>query len=242
MAEGRFSDVITAVAPAPGGWLVALTGLVAVSVTGASFVFAATGRQHLLINFNVMGTVVHEAGHALVACLTGGGVYRFRITSPDSGSVDSWYFTRFSSIVTSMAGYAMPPLAGLGAAALLHKGQAAAVLTLTTAMSIVILWVARDLLTLACIVAIGAIAASTLYWAPAWLQVLVAYLEAWLLLFSELGGLAYLVANRVRGLASGADDADDLAQETSIPGLFWIAVWFALILWALWTAFPLLWP
>lgn len=242
MGENHFSDVITAVAPAPGWWLVALTGLFAVLVTAFSIVGPVTGRRHVLVNLNVLGTVVHEAGHALVACLTGGGVYRFRITSPDSGSVDSWYFTRFSSVTTSLAGYAMPPLAGLGAAALLAKGQAAAVLTVTAAMSILILWVARDLLTLACIVAIGGIAAAALYWAPAWLQVLVAYLEAWLLLFSELGGLAALIANRVRYVQRDADDADNLADDTSIPGVLWIAAWLALILWALWTAFPLLWP
>ncbi len=238
LKEARLGDLITAVAPQPSAWLVALTGLVAALVTGSSIALLATGRRHLLLNLNILGTVVHEAGHALVACLTGGGVYRFQITSPDSGSVLSWYTTRFSSI----AGYAAPPLAGLGTAALLHKGQAAAVLTLTAAMSILILWVARDLLTLGCVVSIGGIAASTLYWGAGWLQVLVAYLETWLLLLSELGGLAALVMNRARGTHSGADDADELATDTSIPGALWITAWFALIGWALWAAIPLLWP
>ena len=242
VGEAGFSEVITAKAPAPGWWLVAGTGLFAVLVTGSSFVLVATGRRRALITVNVVGTMVHEAGHALVACLTGGGVYRFRITSPDSGHVLAWHKTWWSSLAITAAGYSAPPLAGLGAAALLHKGQAAAVLTLTVAMSLLILWVARDLLTLGCVVTIGGVAAVALFWGPPEVQVLVAYLEAWLLLFSELGGLTYLVVNRMRGLESGADDATSMAEQTSIPGVVWIVAWFALVVWSLWTAIPLLWP
>jgi hypothetical protein len=241
MGEGGLNEVVTATSPAPGWWLVATTGLFAVLVTASSFLLVATGERRMLITVNVMGTMVHEAGHALVACLTGGGVYRFRITSPDSGSVLVWHTSRLSSIATTAAGYAMPPLAGLGAATLLHQGKAAAVLTLTVAMSLLILWVARGLITVGCVLAIGGIAAATLFWAPAGLQVLVAYLEAWLLLLSELGGLSYLVANRIRGVQSGEDDADNLARQTSIPSVLWIFAWFALALWSLWTALPLLW-
>jgi hypothetical protein len=229
-------------ASAPSVWLVVATALFALLVTTSSFVKMATGKRHVLFHVNVLGTIVHEAGHALVSIVTGGGVYRFEVASPDSGATIYWYPSKFSVIATSAAGYAMPSLAGLGAAWLLHRGQASSVLTLTVATLVLLLLVTRDLVTLSCVLAVGVLTFAALYWGKDPLRNLVGYTEAWLLLTSEIGGLAAIIANRFQGFGPHTDDAASLAAETHIPALAWIVGWSALIGWALWQGAGLLWP
>ncbi|MEV6646898.1 M50 family metallopeptidase [Amycolatopsis sp. NPDC051371] len=113
MKRGKLDEIV----PAPSWWLVAATGLAAVAVALASVSMLMTGQPRLLTRFTVLGTFVHEGGHALMSVLTGGGVYRVAIFSPDSGVTWSWVPSRLSSILTSAAGYAMPSLAGLGGSA-----------------------------------------------------------------------------------------------------------------------------
>ncbi|WP_328617671.1 M50 family metallopeptidase [Amycolatopsis sp. NBC_00355] len=229
--------------PAPGPELVGITALVAAMVVVTSFAVPADGRRSVVYRANFLGTLFHEGGHALVSILTGGGVGRVAIDSPESGG--TWHRTPpgLAAVLTSAAGYAMPPLAGLGAAGLLHRGLVPAVLTLTLAAMVFLLLFTRDLLTFVVVVAVGAIVFGALRWAPLWLKNGVAYAEAWLLLTSELGGLRALVLNRIRhGFGGQEDDAAMLARSTGIPALVWIAAWLALIAWAVWRAIPLLWP
>lgn len=179
----------------------------------------------------------------MVSILTGCGVFRVEITSAESGGTWNWTPSPFAGVLTTAAGYAMPPLAGLGAAALLHRGLAPAVLVLTAVTMLFLLLFTRDAITGAAVVLVGAVAFCALQWAPGWLKNGIAYAEAWLLLTSEIGGLSALVVNRFHGGFRGqADDASSLAERTGIPAVVWIAAWFTLIGWAVWHAFPLLWP
>ena len=228
----------TATAQLPGGWAMA-AGIFALLVSASTFATLLSGRRRWLPVVNLLGTIVHEAGHATVCLLTGGGVYRLEITAPDAGSVESGSRSRLSRIATSAAGYAMPTLAGLGAAALLQHGHAPAVLTLTVVVMLLLLVVARGLLTMVAVAGVGFLAFATLFWGPGWLQAGLACTEAWLLLTSELGGVAVLIAVRVRR-RGGTDDAVNLARATHIPGLIWIAGWLFLIGWGLWQAAPIL--
>ncbi|SEF24086.1 Peptidase M50B-like [Amycolatopsis pretoriensis] len=242
MKRAKLDEIVNATAPAPGWWLVAVTGLAAVVVALASVSALLTGQGRLLTRFNVLGTFVHEGGHALMSVLTGGGVYRLGISSPESGVTWTWYPSRLSSILTSAAGYAMPSLAGLGAAVQLQRGHVAAVLTLTVVAAGLLLFLSADLLTFAIVAGIGLVAFAALAWAPPWTRTTIAYLETWLLLTSELSGVAHLFAARWNGEVSAIDDAASLAAKTHVPGFVWIAGWLALIVWALVKAFPLLWP
>lgn len=242
MKRGKLDEIVNATVPAPGWWLVAATGVAAAAVVLASVSALLTGQGRLLTRFNVLGTFVHEGGHALVSVLTGGGVYRLGISSPESGVTWTWYPSRLSSILTSAAGYAMPSLAGLGAAVQLQRGHVAAVLALTVVAAGLLLLLSADLLTFVIVAGIGMVAFAALAWAPQWAQTTVAYLEAWLLLTSELSGIGHLAAIRLRGGSENGDDAANLAAKTHIPGFVWIAGWLALIGWALVKAFPLLWP
>src|SRR4051812_12190004 len=151
----------------------------------------------------------------------------------------SWSPSWWSSFLTSLAGYAAPPLAGLGAASLLSRGHAPTVLALTATAMALILIVARGAYAVVTVLAVGVVAVAALYWGPTWVQQWVAYTETWLLLLGELGGLWALVDNRIRA-ADINDDAWDLAALTRIPSLVWILAWTVLIGWTVWTAFTML--
>jgi hypothetical protein len=245
------SQVADTAVPGPAWWVVLATAVFAVLVSASSLAPLVTGKRNALYNVNVFGTIAHEASHAFLTVLTGGGVYRFQITGPDSGATHGWYPSRLSAIAVDIAGYAMPSLAGLGAAALLHRGHAAAVLTITVTTLVLLLFVTRDAITLFSVLLVGVLVFATLYWGPVWLRNWVAYTEAWLLLTSEIGGLANIVANRTRARRRGReqerrakydDDADHLADRTHVPASVWIVGWFVVIGWTLWHGVPLLWP
>ncbi len=237
------AGVLNETVPAPGREVVTTTALLAAAVTAASFVSMFTGSRKILRLANVLGTIFHEGGHALVSVLTGGGVYRIQITSAESGGTRQWNPSWLARILTIAAGYAMPPLAGLAAAALLHRGHAPAVLGLTIAAMALVLLVTRDLLTAAIVLGVAGIAFVALYWGQGPLQNAFAYAEAWLLLTSEIGGLAAIIANRVsHGPDGHHDDASMLAAHTYIPAAAWIVGWFVLIGWALLHAIRLLLP
>lgn len=241
MDKGVFGEVITATTPAPGAGVVLLTGVFAAAVSVGSFVTMTTDRDRLLTVVNLVGTIVHEAGHALAAVVSGGEVVRLRVNSPTSGSTTLRKLTWLADVVTTASGYAMPTLAGLGAALLLHHRKTTVVLTLTVViMALLLLLVCRDLVTICDVIAVGGLAFVTLRWAPTLLQNCFVYAETWLLLTSEIAGVANIVVNHARG-RRGADDADVLARLTFIPSFVWIVGWLVLIGWGLWTAMPLLW-
>jgi peptidase M50B-like protein len=232
---------VTATSAAPSGWVVVLTGVFAVLVSAATFTVLLRGSHSMLVNLNVLGTAVHEAGHAAAACVTGGGVYQVQLTSAESGRTAMWSGSWLSQVATFAAGYAAPPVTGLAAASLLGGGHPGAVLAITVLAMAIILAATRDVITFGVVVAIGLLAGAALYWGPAWLVTGFGYLEAWLLLTSELGGLAHLVVARLTGDHRG-DDADQLARTTLIPSPIWILGWFVLIIWAIWQGAGLMWP
>jgi hypothetical protein len=237
MDSGKFGEAVTTTIPAPGAGVVLLTGAFAVAVSASSFVAMTTNRDRLLTVVNLVGTIVHETGHALAAVVTGGEAVRLRTTSPNSGSTTLRNLSWLPDVVTTASGYAMPTLAGIGAASLLHHGKTVTVLILTVVvMAVLLLFVCRDMVTICDVIAVGGLAFVTLR-----LQTYFVYTETWLLLTSEIAGVVAIVVNHVRG-RRGTDDADVLARLTLIPPFVWITGWLFLIGWGLWTAIPLLWP
>lgn len=235
---------ITAPTPPASWWVPVATGAFALLSAVSSAVAGGTWPRRIASSLVVLSTAVHEGGHALTACLTGGGVWFVQVHTPDSGLARTWHYGRLSAVVVSVAGYATPPLAGLGAASLLARGHAPMVLAVTVAAMLLLLVVTRDVITLAAVLGIGAVAGAALYWGPVWAQQVVAYVEAWLLLFSEAAGVWAILGPRLRPARYGDrehDDADSLAEETGIPGAVWIVAWLVLIGWAVWAALPLLW-
>ncbi|WP_410575283.1 M50 family metallopeptidase [Amycolatopsis sp. cmx-4-61] len=227
--------------PAPGWGVVGLTALFAFAVSLTSFTTPPSGRPSLLRKANVLATLFHEGGHAAVSLLTGGNVSRVAITSARGGTTYQTADSALGDVLATAAGYAVPPLAGLGAAALLHRGHVAAVLVLTLAALVFILLFTRDLLTFAVLVVVGAVVYCAFRYAPGWLRTAVAYTEAWLLLTCEIDGVRMLIVARMQdGFRNRTDDAAVLARSSKLPSPLWIGGWFLLNGWALWHAAPLL--
>jgi len=227
MAEGAPDGV-----GLPGWGLAVGGGIAALLIAASGFRSDRTWLRHVVDFPRVLSTIVHEAGHALSRILTGGQVGSIRIDSPDSGETKTSKGSWLASILVGFAGYATPPLAGLGIAVLIDGGKARSALVVTIVVMSLVLTVSRGLLTVLYVVTIGFVAFGVVYWGSTGLQLWVAYVEAWLLLLSEIVGL--------RTFRVG--DASALARKTLIPGKVWILAWLALNGWALWVAAPLLWP
>ena len=235
---------LSAVLPAPHWALVAATGMVGLLTVVSGLL--PRWRSRWAFGLGAVGVLAHETGHALIAVVTGGGVYTVRVDSPDSGVTHHWFYSWFGAVLTKFGGYAAPPLLGLGAAALLDQGKVAAVLTFTTVAMAVLLLIARGLLTVATVLSVGVAAFATLHWGGPLLQQTLAYSLAWLLLLAEISGVVVLVKiwwhGRDHDPDEVVDDATGMAALTRLPAPVWIAAWAAILGWSLWLAIPLLWP
>lgn len=228
-------QAISATIPTPAWWLVLGTGLFAIAVSISAV------RPGALTHFNVLDTLLHEFGHAAVGVLTGGSASRLQISSPDAGVTSTRVAPGFSTIAMSAAGYLFPPLSGLGSAYLLEREHAPGVLALLTAVTLLVLPIARGLLTIATVVGIGTLCLLTFWYGAPFVQNTLAYMIAWMLLWSAPTSLLPLVQVRLFGRV-GDDDAAGLHDDTGIPGCVWIAGWFAVAVWCLWSGVGLLWP
>jgi hypothetical protein len=226
----------------PGSGLALVTGLIALVISAAAFHRQSTWSRSVVVSFHVLSTIVHEMGHAVVTVATGGAVRAVVIDSPRTGSTQSSGISWLTSIIVAAAGYAAPPLAGLGVAALIDRGQPRAALALTVVVMGLVLLVGQGLRTRASVVVVGFVVFAAMRWGSAGLQLWVVYTEAWLLLLCEIPAVWILLTARLRGADSSGDDAAQLFRRTLIPGPIWIAGWLVLNGWALWTAVPLLWP
>ncbi|MCG8920295.1 M50 family metallopeptidase [Actinokineospora sp. PR83] len=233
--------MLTATTPAPSPTLVVISGVIAALISAVTLVPRTSRVRRAVHSLNVLGTIVHEGGHAAVSCLTGGGAHVIQIHTAGSGAAHVWAQTRWSAVATQAAGYAAPALAGLGAAALLAGGHVPAVLAATIVAMVAVLLLTRDVFSAGCVAGIAALAALVLWRGGVVVQQWVAYTETWMLLCSEITAVAHLGVRRIRGHET-ADDADALAELTGLPWPVWITGWLTVIGWALWTAVPLLWP
>ena len=168
-------------------------------------------------------TLIHEAGHALVAALVGRRLTGIQLHSDTSGVTVSRGRPRGPGMVaTVLAGYPAPALVGLGGALLLGQGYAAGLLwalVLTCALMLVLI---RNLYGLWVVAATGASVALLSWSATGTVLSAAAYLVVWSVLLAAPRAVVEVQRQRRRG-ARGSD-VDQLARLTGVPG----AVWFGL--------------
>lgn len=237
MDAADLADRVSATAPAPG-WVVLVTAVLGIVISLAQVLEFSTVARSL----NVLDTLVHESGHAAVAILTSGRVHRLELDTTRSGTTSSSTIVGVRSVLTSAAGYAAVPLAGLGAAGLLAHGHAAGVVALLGVLALVVLPIARGMITLITVLALVVLSGLLVWLDLAALHLWVAHLIASVLLCSGITSLLPLVLNRMHGTTSGHDDAETLRRDTGVPGPVWIAAWTGLAGWCLWLGAGLLWP
>jgi hypothetical protein len=213
-----------------------------ITVVGKPVAFGMAFLALVLIGFagEVAATIVrvaHEGGHMLTALISGRRVTEFELeeASEKAGPLGGGATThegqrpqtRLGRIFTTFAGYATPPLGGLGGAYVIAGGNAWGVLVIGVVLLLAVLLIPKInplALTITVLLLAG------ILWALAFgssgVQAAFAVGLVWLML---IGGLWMVLE---RNIDNG--DAIELAKITWIPRVVWFAGWLAIAVVSLW--------
>jgi hypothetical protein len=208
-------DDVTGSQPPPSREQVLLTAVVA----GLVVVLPWTWRvaRHVV-------TIAHEGAHGVAALLSGRRLSGIRLHSDTSGvTVSRGRSTGPGMVATAFAGYVGPALLGLGAAYLLHRHHALAVLWLAVLLLALLLVQIRNFYGLYAVGVAGAAVFAVSWWGSESVQSLAAYAGTWFLLIAAPRPVLELQSLRRAGGAR-TSDADQLARLTRVPGLVWVGV------------------
>ncbi|WP_082096398.1 M50 family metallopeptidase [Demequina gelatinilytica] len=209
-----WGDITATASPSPQSLWIAL-GAVLVCVAVPSLWHLA---RHVV-------TLVHEAGHALVATLLGREVRSISLHSDTSGlTVSPGDARRLPLALKAFAGYPAPGIAGLAIAWAIGAGHGVAVLWVSVAALLIVLLRVRNVYGVLVVVAVGAGLGWAAWALPDGWRVGIACGLAWLLLIGGVRAVVELQGSR-RGGARGSD-ADALARLTRVPGGVWVALFW----------------
>ncbi|WP_245975836.1 M50 family metallopeptidase [Amycolatopsis palatopharyngis] len=194
-----------------------------VLITGAAALVLVLSRTPWRLARNVV-TIVHEAGHALVAVLVGRRLRGIRLHSDTSGvTVSRGKPSGPGMVLTTLAGYPAPALLGLAFAALLSGDRMAAVLAIVAVLLLGVLVMVRNAYGVFAVVASAVVLAAVALLAPSEVQAAFVYLMTWFLVLGGMRPVFELQRKRRRGAARDSD-ADQLARLTGLPAALWLLV------------------
>lgn len=167
-------------------------------------------------------TIVHEAGHATVALLTGRRLTGIRLHSDTSGlTLSVGKPTGIGMVLTAAAGYVTPSLVGLAGVVLLAFEQVTVMLWGGAAVLLIMLLMVRNAYGAMLLVAAGgAVVAVSLYGSPD-VQAGFGYAMTWFLLLGAVRPINELWRQRRRRPGMNSD-ADHLARLTHVPATVWV--------------------
>jgi hypothetical protein len=169
-------------------------------------------------------TIVHEAGHAVVALATGRRLTGIRLHSDTSGlTLSVGRPAGPGMVLTTAAGYLSPSFVGLVGVAVLALEQVTIMLWVATAVLLGMLVMIRNAYGVLTVLATGAIVVAVSLYANADTQAAFGHVAAWFLLFGGVRPVSELWRER-RRLRVPTTDADQLARLTGVPGGLWVAV------------------
>ncbi|MFC5678490.1 M50 family metallopeptidase [Aeromicrobium endophyticum] len=178
-------------------------------------------------------TLVHEAGHAAVAVLTGRRLNGIRLHTDTSGlTVSSGKPRGPGMIATAAAGYLAPAALGLVSVVLVENGRTAWSLYAGLATMAVMLAFIRNWFGLLVVVAVGAAVWLLIWRASPEAQDVAALTFAWFLLLAAPRATVDLWSHRRRA-RTRTTDADVLARITILPAPVWNVVFVVLTVGAL---------
>lgn len=178
-------------------------------------------------------TIVHEAGHGFAAVLSGRKLSGIKLHSDTSGVTLSAGKPRgFGMFFTAAAGYPAAALLGLGAAALLVRGYAGAVLWLLVLVLALTLVQIRNWFGLWSILVSGVLLVALTWLASDAVLAAAAIVITAFLLFGAPRTVLELQSER-RRTKSRTSDADQLGKLTHTPGLLWVGFFLLITVGAL---------
>jgi peptidase M50B-like protein len=167
-------------------------------------------------------TIVHEAGHAVTAVLTGRRLTGIRLHSDTSGlTLSTGRPSGPGMVATAAAGYLAPSLAGLIGVVLLAFDQVTVMLWAATGLLLAMLVMVRNAYGALSLVLTGAIVVAVSLLAGADVQAGFAYAVTWFLLLAAVRPVGELWRER-RRRGQGRTDADQLARLTRVPAGVWV--------------------
>lgn len=202
------------------------------AVVGSPLAYGAGFTALLVLAFSALWarsliTIAHEGGHVLAAVLTFRGPTRFVVKHNADGSTELDTSFGVGDYLVTFAGYAFPPVLGLGGALLVANGNPWAVLWSSLFLLFGAYMYSGDLLTNALVLipvfGIGWVAVA----GGPQLQAGVAVGLAWWLL---IGGLLDAIGLSRRDLS----DAYWLARRTLVPRIVWHGIWVVIAIACLW--------
>nr|WP_245788297.1 M50 family metallopeptidase [Amycolatopsis marina] len=194
-----------------------------VLITGAAALVLVLSGTPWRLARNIV-TIVHEAGHALVAVLVGRRLRGIQLHSDTSGvTVSRGKPSGPGMVLTTLAGYPAPALLGLAFAGLLSGDRMAAVLAIVAVLLLGVLVMVRNAYGVFAVVASAGVLAAVALLAPSEIQAAFVYLMTWFLVLGGLRPVFELQRKRRRGAARDSD-ADQLARLTGLPALLWVLV------------------
>jgi hypothetical protein len=212
---------VTGTQPRPESGSVALAGVVALALVAVPVLWRTS--RHVV-------TIAHEGAHGVAALLSGRRLSGIRLHSDTSGlTVSRGRSTGPGMMVTAFAGYVGPALVGLGAAYLLHRRHALAVLWLVVLLLALLLLQIRNISGLYAVLVAGGGVLAVSWWGSEAVQSFAAYAGTWFLLLAAPRPVLELQRARHGGRARDSD-ADTLARLTRIPGLVWVGVFLVVTL------------
>ena len=168
-------------------------------------------------------TITHEGSHAAAALLTRRRLHGIRLHSDTSGlTLSSGRPDGPGMILTLVAGYLGPALAGLAATGLLIAGRGLALLWLVVLVLGLMLLQIRNVHGFAVVIGCVAVLIAVSWYLPATAQSTLAYLLTWILLIAAPKPVLELIRQRRRGRGRHSD-ADQLARLTRVPAALWTA-------------------
>jgi hypothetical protein len=172
-------------------------------------------------------TLVHEAGHAVVAVGTGRRLNGIRLHTDTSGlTISSGRPRGLGMIATAAAGYLAPSVLGLGVLALVEADHTAWALFIALGVLAAMLVFIRNGWGLLVVGLSGLAVAALTYRAAEPVQTFAAQTVAWVLLLAGPRTVIDLWGHR-RRVRSRTTDADVLARLTRVPAPVWNALLLA---------------
>lgn len=169
-------------------------------------------------------TIVHEAGHAVAAVLTGRRLTGIRLHSDTSGlTLSVGKPSGVGMVVTAAAGYLSPSLVGLAGVVLLAFDQVTIMLWGGAGVLVAMLCMVRNAYGAALLVATGGVVVAVSLYASANVQAAFGYGMTWFLLLGAVRPIAELWRQRRRRPGT-TSDADILARLTYLPATAWVLV------------------
>lgn len=173
-------------------------------------------------------TLVHEAGHAVVAVLTGRRLNGIRLHTDTSGlTVSSGKPRGPGMIATAAAGYLAPSALGLGCYLLVREGHTPWALYAGLGTLAVMLLYIRNWFGLLVMLLAGGAVGLLIWRAPERTQDVAALTFAWFLMIAAPRTVVDLWAHR-RRVRTRTSDADVLARLTHLPAAIWNVVFLLL--------------